>query len=208
MSIVTRSTGSHLRPSISRVTTSGLPTVSSKPSRRIVSTSTASCSSPRAWTSHASGRSVGLTRMLTLPTSSASSRFFSRRAVIFVPSRPASGEVLMPIVIDSAGSSTVITGNGRGSSGSASVSPIVISAKPATATRSPGPASSTGTRVSCLVRYSSTTLARWIEPSMRHHATCWPLRIVPSTTRHSASRPRYGLASRLVTHAWSGAPSV
>ena len=42
-----------------RVTTSGLPTVSSKPSRRIVSTSTASCSSPRAWTSQASGRSVG-----------------------------------------------------------------------------------------------------------------------------------------------------
>ena len=60
--------------------------------------------------------------------------------VIFVPSRPASGEVLMPIVIDSAGSSTVITGSGCGSSGSASVSPIVISAMPATATRSPGPA--------------------------------------------------------------------
>ena len=140
MSIVTRSTGSQRLPSMMRVTTTGLPTVSSKPSRRIVSTSTASCSSPRAWTSQASGRSVGLTRMLTLPTSSASSRFFTRRAVIFEPSRPASGEVLIPIVIASAGSSTVITGSGRGSSGSANVSPIVISSKPATATRSPGPA--------------------------------------------------------------------
>ena len=58
-----------------------------------------------------SGRSVGPTRMLTLPTSSASSRFFTRRAVSFDPSRPASGEVLMPIVIDSAGSSTVMTGS-------------------------------------------------------------------------------------------------
>ena len=36
----------------------------------------------------------------------------------------------MPIVIDSDGSSTVMTGSGRGSSGSASVSPIVISAMP------------------------------------------------------------------------------
>ena len=82
--------------------------------------------------------------MLTLPTSSDSSRFFTWRAVSFVPSRPASGDVLMPIVIDSAGSSTVITGSGRGSSASASVSPIVMSSKPATATSSPGPAESTG----------------------------------------------------------------
>ena len=36
----------------------------------------------------------------------------------------------MPIVTDSDGSSTVITGSGRGSSGSASVSPIVTSAMP------------------------------------------------------------------------------
>ena len=57
--MVTRSTGSWSLPSTSRVTTSGLPTVSSKPSRRIISTSTASWSSPRPCTSHASGRSVG-----------------------------------------------------------------------------------------------------------------------------------------------------
>ena len=58
-------------PSISRMTTCGWPTVSSKPSRRIISTSTASCSSPRPWTSQVSGRSVSCTRSETLPTSSA-----------------------------------------------------------------------------------------------------------------------------------------
>ena len=80
-STVSRSTGSCTAPSTTRVSTCGLPTVSSKPSRRIISTSTASCSSPRPCTSHVSGRSVGSTRMLTLPTSSASRRFFTRRAV-------------------------------------------------------------------------------------------------------------------------------
>ena len=73
------------------------------------------------------------------------------RAVSLSPSWPASGEVLMPIVIDSDGSSTVITGSGRGSSGSASVSPIVTSGRPATAMISPGPASSASTRSSASV---------------------------------------------------------
>ena len=44
-------------------------------------------------------------------------------------------------------------------------------------------------------------------PSARHHATVWPLRIVPWRTRHSARRPTYGDASRLVTSAWNGWPS-
>ena len=113
-STVTRSTGSWTTPSISRVSTWGLPTVSSKPSRRIISTSTASCSSPRPCTSQVSGRSVGSTRMLTLPTSSASRRFLTRRAVSSLPSRPDSGEVLMPMVIDRLGSSMVMTGSGPG----------------------------------------------------------------------------------------------
>jgi hypothetical protein len=39
------------------------------------------------------------------------------RAVSFLPLRPASGEVLMPIVIEMLGSSMVMTGSGRGSSG-------------------------------------------------------------------------------------------
>ena len=47
----------------------------------------------------------------------------------------------MPIVTESEGSSTVIGGSGRGSSGSDSVSPIVISGMPATAMMSPALAS-------------------------------------------------------------------
>ena len=57
----------------------------------------------------------------------------------------------MPIVIEIAGSSTVISGSGRGSSGSARVSPIVISGMPAMAMMSPGPAVSAGTRSSASV---------------------------------------------------------
>ena len=138
-SIASRSTGSQSLPSISRVTTCGWPAVSSKPSRRISSSRTTSWSSPRPWTSQASGRSVSWTRIETLPTSSWSSRSRIWRAVSFEPSRPASGEVLIPTTIESEGSSTVITGSGRGSSGSARVSPIVTSGRPATAMISPGP---------------------------------------------------------------------
>ena len=139
-----------------------------------------------------------------MPTSSCCSRFSTWRAVSFLPSWPASTDVLMPTVIERLGSSTMSGGSGRGSSASASVSPIVISGMPATAMMSPGPASSAGTRSSASVRYSSTIFTRSIVPSMRHHATCSPLRTRPLRTRHSASRPRYGDASRLVTSAWNG----
>ena len=189
-SMVTRSMGSWRTSSMSRMSTSGLPTVSSNPSRRMVSTRTASCSSPRPCTSQASGRSVGCTRRDTLPTSSWSRRSFTIRAVSFEPSRPASADVLIPIVRPRLGSSTVTTGRGCGSSGSASVSPIVISGIPATAMMSPGPASSTGTRSSSRVRKSSATFACSMVPSVRHHATCWPFLMVPSCTRHTARRPR------------------
>ena len=57
----------------------------------------------------------------------------------------------MPMVTDSDGSSTVMTGSGRGSSGSASVSPMVTSGMPAMAMISPGPASSASTRSSASV---------------------------------------------------------
>ncbi len=52
--------------------------------------------------------------------------------------------------------------------------------------------------------YSSAILARSIVPSARHQATGRPLRSVPERTRHSARRPTYGEASRLVTSACSG----
>jgi hypothetical protein len=62
------------------------------------------------------------------------------RAVSLEPDWPASGDVLIPIVTPRAGSSIAISGSGRGSSGSAIVSPIVISGMPAMAMISPGPA--------------------------------------------------------------------
>ena len=168
----------------------------------------ASASSPRPCTSQASGRSVGSTRSETLPTSSRSSRSLTIRAVTLAPlTRPTSGEVLVPMVIEIAGSSTVISGSGRGSSASARVSPIMISGMPATAMMSPGPADSAGLRSRPSVISSSEIRTRSMVPSVRHQATVWPLRMVPSRTRHSASRPRNGEASRLVTCAWSGAPS-
>ena len=94
------------------------------------------------------------------------------RAVSREPDCPASGELLMPMVTPSAGSSTAITGSGRGSAGSAIVSPMVISGMPARAMISPGPASSAGTRSSPSFTYSSLTLTFSTEPSRRSHATC------------------------------------
>ena len=66
----------------------------------------------------------------------------------------------MPMVSEMAGSSTEMRGSGTGWSGSARVSPIVTSAMPATATRSPATASSVGTRSSATVRSSSVILTR------------------------------------------------
>ena len=95
-------------------------------------------------------------------------------AVSFLPLLPASGAVLMPMVIEIDGSSTVMTGRATGFSISARVSPIVISGIPATAMMSPGPALSAGTRVRFFVMSSSTTFARSTVPSIFIHATCWP----------------------------------
>ena len=168
-SMVVFSIGSLTTPSMVLVTTCGRPTVSSKPSRRICSASTASASSPRPCTSQASGRSVGSTLMDTLPMSSRSRRSLIMRAVSLwsLPSVPASGESLMPKVMEMAGSSTWISGSGRGSSGSTMVSPIMMSFTPATATMSPGPADSTGVRSRPCVRSSSDTRKFSMEPSTR-----------------------------------------
>ena len=207
MSIASRSTGSCSLPSISRVTTCGLPTVSSKPSRRIVSTSTASWSSPRPCTSQVSGRSVSSTRIDTLPTSSCSSRSCTCRAVSRVPDWPASGEVLMPIVMPSAGSSIAIGGSGLGilRVGDRLADRDLRDARDRDDLPRPG-----------LVGVDAPQALRDVElgdggaldgavaPAPRHGA---PLRSVPLWTRQSASRPTYGDASRLVTSAWSPWPS-
>ena len=157
----------------------------------MVSTRMARASSPRPWTSQVSGRSVGSTRSDTLPTSSRSSRSLTIRAVTLVPfSRPTSGEVFTPMVIEMAGSSTVISGSGRGSSGSASVSPIMMSAMPATAMMSPGPARLRGHPVQRLGPEQLGDLHPLDGAVRRHQAACWPLVISPLNTRHSAIRPR------------------
>ena len=131
------------------------------------------------------------------------------RAVTLPPlTLPTSGEVLVPRTIEMAGSSTLISGSGIGFSASARVSPIMMSAMPATAMMSPGPALSAGLRSRPSVISSSEMRTLLIVPSVLHQATVWPLRIVPSCTRHSASRPRKFDASRLTTCACSGAPSV
>ncbi len=62
------------------------------------------------------------------------------RAVSSLPSVPARGDVLMPMVIERLGSSTCRGSRAIGFSGSARVSPMKMSSKPATATMSPGPA--------------------------------------------------------------------
>ena len=64
----------------------------------------------------------------------------------YLPSRPASGDVLTWKFIDSVGSSTVIGGSASGVSTAASVVPIVRSSMPVTSTMSPAIAVSTGTR--------------------------------------------------------------
>ena len=121
--------------------------------------------------------------------------------------RPTSGEVLVPIVIEMAGSSTWMSGSATGFSGSASVSPMVMSGMPAIATMSPGPADSPGLRSRPSVTRSSVIRTFLTSPSRRIQATVWPFFSVPWCTRTSASRPRNGEASRLVTWACSGAPS-
>ena len=72
------------------------------------------------------------------------------------PPRPAIGEVFTPMVMEMAGSSTVMRGRATGFSGSARVSPIMISSMPEMAAMSPATTSpSAGTRSVPTVRSSS-----------------------------------------------------
>ncbi len=128
------------------------------------------------------------------------------RAVRREPLRPASGLVLIATVTARLGSSTTISGSGRGSSGSAMVSPIITSSRPATAMISPGPARSAGTRSRPSATSSSVSRIDVSVPSRRHQATADPRAISPWRTRHRASRPRYGDESRFATWAWKGCP--
>ena len=126
----------------------GLPTSSSKPSRRIISIRIASWSSPRPDTRKVSGESVSSTRMPTLMRFSFMSRSRSWGEVTKRPSLPASGDTLAEKSIDTVGSSMRISGSATGVSASATVSPISIDSMPAIATRSPALASAISTRLS------------------------------------------------------------
>ena len=93
--------------------TSGLPTASSYPSRRIVSIRTERWSSPRPETMNESRSSVGSTRRATFDCSSRSSRSLRCRDVRNWPS-PVSGESLTVNSMLRVGSSTSIRGRATG----------------------------------------------------------------------------------------------
>ena len=219
MSIVIRSYGSWTSPPTVRRITSGRLTVSSYPSRRICSISTASWSSPRPRTSNVSPDSVGWTSIETLPRTSFSRRALIWRDVTYLPSRPPSGDVLTPNVIDSVGASTSRRGNGRGSPGSVIVSPIVTSGRPATETISPGPGLGdvdalhpvrgleAGDRPGERDHPAGLDSPAVSSASSRTTAIRWPTRIVPLRIRPTAIRPTYSFADRLVTRSWSGCPA-
>ncbi len=111
------------------------------------------------------------------------------------------GEVLTPKVMLNVGSSTERRGSGRGSAGSVMVSPMVISGSPATATMSPGPASSISTSsmpravvsevtvpLSVTTRPGST-LPSGVSASSRSTVMRWPMRRRPLRMRPTAMRP-------------------
>src|SRR3990170_4300113 len=87
------------------------------------------------------------------------------------------------------GSSTRMGGSGRGSAGSAMVSPMPISATPATATMSPARASSMGSRDRPANVKSWVTFAGVTAPSWSIRATGWARRSVPLWSRPIAILP-------------------
>ncbi len=104
ISTVTSSNGSDFTPSISLIITCGCETESSYPSRRMFSSNTAMCISPRPYTSITSP--VKSTCNPTLISSSFSSRAAICREVTYLPSRPANGEEFTKNCIPMVGSST------------------------------------------------------------------------------------------------------
>ena len=147
----TSSTGSIFTPfsSLCRMT-SGLDTASSYPSLRIFSISTEIWSSPLPLTLKQSADSVGSTFRPTLTSSSFSKRSFRLRDVTYFPLWPAKGLLLTWKFMLNVGSSISMLGRGRMWSFTQRVSPIEISAMPATTTISPLWASSTLTLVNPL----------------------------------------------------------
>ena len=107
----------------------------------------ASWSSPRPRTSNVSAESVGRTSIETLPRTSLSRRALIWRLVTYLPSRPESGEVFAPKVMPQ-GRSVDVEARQRARIGRIGDACRRSSrpGMPATATMSPGPASSMSTR--------------------------------------------------------------
>ncbi len=105
------------------------------------------------------------------------------------PSLPPRGEVFTEKIMEMVGSSTVITGSGRGSSGSPKVSPMKAAGTPATAAMSPAP------RASREVRSSPSKLYTWLSWVLPVTSPCFistiscPWRRVPLLTFPTAIRP-------------------
>ena len=146
ISAVTSSIGSCFSPLTSFITTRGLDTAISKPSRRMFSSRMVRCNSPRPMTSKIPSSPVSLTRKATLCCNSFCRRSQIWRLVTNLPSRPASGLVLTQKFIVSVGSSTFSMGSGEGVTGSVMVTPIPTPSMPLISTISPGPASVACTR--------------------------------------------------------------
>ena len=173
-----------------RVTISGRPAISSKPSRRIISISTASCNSPRPSTLKVSGDPVSSTRIDTFVCSSLSSRSRRLRLVTNCPSRPANGELFTENWIAIVGSSITIGGSGDGFSSPVIVSPIVSPLTPATAIMSPVVVSSISVRFKPLKLNSFVIFTACSVPSSLAMFTVSPFFSVPLNTRAIPSRPR------------------
>ena len=149
----------------------------------------ASCNSPRPATRNESGASVGSMRIATLASDSRARRSRRCREVTNLPSRPESGEEFTEKTTAIVGSSTLIGGSGSGFSASETVSPMFTSAKPESATMSPGPASAIGVRRSPACPKRPVIFAVTVSPSSLQSAACWSLRMRPLKIRPTISRP-------------------
>mmetsp|Transcript_18830 Transcript_18830/g.44728 ORF Transcript_18830/g.44728 Transcript_18830/m.44728 type:complete len:388 (-) Transcript_18830:412-1575(-) len=189
-SMSTSSKGSWRAPSICCSMTLGGPTMSSYPSRRMFSMSTVRWSSPRPETCTVSASTVSSILRATLVSSSFSRRSLMTRMVSFLPTLPATADLLTPKVIDMVGCSTVIGSSGLGSLRSTTVSPMLKFSMPAKVTMSPAEASSTGVLPMASKAKSSVTLTlSTLQPGPALSPTCCALRITPERMRPMPSLP-------------------
>ena len=127
----TVSKGSCDRPSISCLITVGRLTRTSNPSRRISSTTTATCMAPRAFTLNSVDSPVSSNLIEIFVRASRIRRSRISREVTRSPSRPAMGPSLTEKVIETVGGSISTKGKVSASSELESVSPMSSSSNPA-----------------------------------------------------------------------------